>query len=48
LKCTTSISWRFRRGFDTYIEDWGSLLAIEDYNREIGRIVRVGAEKKCG
>ncbi len=33
-------------GFDTYMEDWGGLLAVEDY-REIGRIVRVGAEKKC-
>jgi acetoin utilization deacetylase AcuC-like enzyme len=32
-------------GFDTYIEDWGGLLAVEDY-QEIGRIVREGAEKK--
>ncbi len=36
LKCTTSISWRFRAGFDTYIEDLGDLLAIEEY-REIGQ-----------
>lgn len=33
-------------GFDTYAEDWGGLLAIEDY-REIGRIIKDGAEKKC-
>jgi len=32
-------------GFDTYMEDWGGLLTIEDY-REIGRIIREGAEKK--
>jgi acetoin utilization deacetylase AcuC-like enzyme len=32
-------------GFDTYVEDWGGLLAIGDY-REIGRIIREGAEKK--
>jgi acetoin utilization deacetylase AcuC-like enzyme len=33
-------------GFDTYIEDWGGLLQIEDY-REIGRIIREGS-KRCG
>ncbi len=33
-------------GFDTYIEDWGGLLTLSDY-REIGRIVREGAEEKC-
>ncbi|HII05802.1 MAG TPA: histone deacetylase family protein [Methanotrichaceae archaeon] len=33
-------------GFDTYMEDWGGLLAIEDY-KEIGRIIKVWAEKKC-
>jgi len=33
-------------GFDTYIDDWGGLLRIEDY-REIGRIIREGSEK-CG
>jgi len=32
-------------GFDTYMEDWGGLLAIEDY-WEIGRIVKEGSEKK--
>jgi acetoin utilization deacetylase AcuC-like enzyme len=32
-------------GFDTYIEDWGGLLTIEDY-REIGRIIKEGALKK--
>ncbi len=34
-------------GFDTYVEDWGGLLAIEDFC-EIGRIIREGAEKKGG
>jgi len=33
-------------GFDTYIEDWGGLLTLDDY-REIGRIVKEGAEQKC-
>lgn len=33
-------------GFDTYFEDWGELLRLEDY-LEIGRIVREGS-KKCG
>ncbi|NPV61963.1 MAG: histone deacetylase family protein [Methanotrichaceae archaeon] len=33
-------------GFDTYIEDWGGLLQIEDY-REIGRIIHEGS-KRCG
>jgi acetoin utilization deacetylase AcuC-like enzyme len=33
-------------GFDTYLEDWGGLLKIEDY-RKIGKAVREGAEK-CG
>lgn len=30
-------------GFDTYIEDWGGLLRVEDY-QEIGRIIRKGSE----
>ena len=34
-------------GFDTYIEDWGGLLKIEDY-RMIGRAIREGSEEKCG
>ena len=34
-------------GFDTYIEDWGGLLKIEDY-RKIGKAVREGAEERCG
>lgn len=33
-------------GFDTYIEDWGRLLRVEDY-QEIGRIIRKGSEL-CG
>jgi acetoin utilization deacetylase AcuC-like enzyme len=33
-------------GFDTYLEDWGKLLRIEDY-RMIGKAIREGAEK-CG
>lgn len=33
-------------GFDTYVEDWGGLLSLEDY-REIGRVVKEGAEQKC-
>lgn len=33
-------------GFDTYIEDWGGLLRIEDY-QEIGSIIREGSES-CG
>ncbi len=33
-------------GFDTYIEDWGGLLKIEDY-RMIGRAIREGSEEKC-
>lgn len=33
-------------GFDTYIEDWGGLLKIEDY-QTIGRAIRDGAEI-CG
>jgi acetoin utilization deacetylase AcuC-like enzyme len=33
-------------GFDTYVEDWGRLLKIEDY-QEIGRIIRKGSEM-CG
>jgi acetoin utilization deacetylase AcuC-like enzyme len=33
-------------GFDTYLEDWGALLKIEDY-RKIGDAVREGAEI-CG
>lgn len=33
-------------GFDTYVLDWGGLLSLADY-REIGRILRVGAEDRC-
>ena len=33
-------------GFDTYLEDWGKLLKIEDY-RMIGKAIREGAER-CG
>ena len=33
-------------GFDTYLQDWGGLLKIEDY-RKIGRAIRNGA-KRCG
>ncbi len=33
-------------GFDTYIEDWGGLLRLEDY-QEIGRLIREGSEG-CG
>jgi acetoin utilization deacetylase AcuC-like enzyme len=33
-------------GFDTYLEDWGRLLKIEDY-RKIGKAIREGAEA-CG
>lgn len=33
-------------GFDTYVEDWGGLLRVEDY-QEIGRIIRKGSEL-CG
>ena len=33
-------------GFDTYVEDWGGLLSIEDY-KEIGTIIRKGSEN-CG
>lgn len=33
-------------GFDTYEEDWGGLLSVEDY-REIGKIIRKGSES-CG
>ncbi|MGC9515181.1 histone deacetylase family protein [Methanocrinis sp.] len=32
-------------GFDTYVKDWGGLLDLDDY-REIGRIIREGAEEK--
>lgn len=34
-------------GFDTYLEDWGGLLKIEDYEK-IGKAIREGAEEKCG
>ncbi len=34
-------------GFDTYLEDWGGLLKLEDY-RLIGRAIREGAEERCG
>jgi len=33
-------------GFDTYLLDWGGLLDLSDY-REIGRILREGAEDRC-
>jgi acetoin utilization deacetylase AcuC-like enzyme len=33
-------------GFDTYVLDWGGLLSLADY-REIGRILREGAEDRC-
>lgn len=33
-------------GFDTYIEDWGKLLKIEDYQK-IGKAIREGSER-CG
>ena len=33
-------------GFDTYEEDWGGLLRMEDY-REIGKMIRKGSES-CG
>ncbi|HNX09901.1 MAG TPA: histone deacetylase family protein [Methanothrix sp.] len=33
-------------GFDTYLEDWGGLLKIEDY-RTIGEAIRKGAEGAC-
>ncbi|MGB7545319.1 MAG: histone deacetylase family protein, partial [Methanothrix sp.] len=33
-------------GFDTYLEDWGGLLKLEDY-RKIGKSIREGAES-CG
>ena len=33
-------------GFDTYLEDWGGLLRLEDY-RKIGRSIRDGSES-CG
>jgi acetoin utilization deacetylase AcuC-like enzyme len=34
-------------GFDTYIEDWGGLLKIEDF-RKIARAIRKGAERCDG
>ena len=33
-------------GFDTYLEDWGKLLKMEDY-RKIGKAIREGSER-CG
>jgi acetoin utilization deacetylase AcuC-like enzyme len=33
-------------GFDTYLEDWGKLLKMEDY-RKIGEAIRKGSER-CG
>jgi len=33
-------------GFDTYLEDWGGLLKIDDY-KKIGRAIREGSEAKC-
>jgi len=34
-------------GFDTYLEDWGGLLKIEDY-RKMGKSIREGAESCSG
>ncbi len=34
-------------GFDNHEEDWGGTLSTSDY-REIGRMVKEGAEEKCG
>jgi acetoin utilization deacetylase AcuC-like enzyme len=34
-------------GFDTYLEDWGRLLKMDDY-RKIGKAIREGAERCCG
>ncbi|TFH52613.1 MAG: histone deacetylase family protein [Methanothrix sp.] len=34
-------------GFDTYLEDWGGLLKIEDYGK-IGKAIREGSEKCRG
>lgn len=34
-------------GFDNHEEDWGGTLSTSDY-REIGRMVREGAEERCG
>ncbi|MFZ2472388.1 MAG: histone deacetylase family protein [Methanothrix sp.] len=34
-------------GFDTYLEDWGKLLKIEDF-RKIGKAIRVGAKMCSG
>ena len=34
-------------GFDTYLEDWGWLLKIEDY-KKIGEAIQKGAEERCG
>jgi acetoin utilization deacetylase AcuC-like enzyme len=33
-------------GFDTYLEDWGKLLKMEDYQK-IGKAIREGSER-CG
>jgi acetoin utilization deacetylase AcuC-like enzyme len=34
-------------GFDTYLEDWGKLLKIEDYQK-IGKAIREGSERCSG
>lgn len=34
-------------GFDTYLEDWGKLLKMEDY-RKIGKAIREGSERCSG
>jgi len=34
-------------GFDTYVEDWGGLLGLEDY-KDIGKIIREGSQKCSG
>jgi acetoin utilization deacetylase AcuC-like enzyme len=33
-------------GFDTYLEDWGGLLSLDDFRR-IGEAIRIGSEKRC-
>ena len=33
-------------GFDTYLEDWGKLLKMEDYQK-IGKVIREGSAR-CG
>lgn len=42
-----AISWASRAGFDTYLDDWGGLLKMEDC-RLIGEAIREGAEEASG